>query len=787
MALSWSATRQRNSRQAAAAVPRMLAYVVGVGAAAATLATFAASVDGPDRLGPAYLIIFAAMIALAETLQIRYVRHEAIGGLTLVESLFAPLLLCTTGTDTVVVVAVGVGVAGIIRRDGVVRGALTVAQRVASVSVGVLIISGGSGQPIASTSSVLLLLVALLSVWLVDQLLVIGILWVTGVDDSARDSERVLWSVLLGRLGSLAASSVVGVLLTAAYLWVPWTVTLAMALLVVLWAAGRAEASLRADRRRLDGLHKATHHLVVSHDVREVLPETLAAACTGFGAEIAELVLLDPDELPQVHRCTSAGVYSRSDGPHPLAERLATTLIAPVLLDDPPELPTTRARSLRVRVLAAPLVSADRVLGVLLLHDHSGIEGFESGVAVAGALARELAGFLQRVDLVRAIEAQRRTLADIVDHTGDGIFTIDADGTVQSWNPAMAAMTGYAGTDLVGNVGLEPLDPRDSSGAVVRIAGWDEQPEDRVLPVEVQVTAADGSLVWLSCSYSQVPARDGRGASLVVIARNVTQARELELLKDDFVAVVSHELRTPLVPIKGWAMTLLTRGDRLSEDQRRTAAQSILRESQRLESLVLNILESSRVESRGGETPAVVDVFAIAGRVVDVVRSVQATQRVRLFAPPGCCDVEGSAVWIERVLSNLVANAVKYSPDCEPVDIAVDIDGDHVVVAVTDHGPGIPVEDQERIFARFERLAATQTQTGTGLGLYISRRLARGMGGDVTVTSTPGSGSTFAFRLPAATRATASDPVPPPRAGLERYDAVSASVAWSDEAPSMDR
>ena len=189
----------------------------------------------------------------------------------------------------------------------------------------------------------------------------------------------MLWSVLLGRLGSLAASSVVGVLLTAAYLWVPWTVTLAMALLVVLWAAGRAEASLRADRRRLDGLHRATHHLVVSHEVREVLPETLAEACRGFGAEIAELILIDPDELPQVHRSTPTGEYSFTEGPHPLAERLATALIAPILIEDPPELPASRSRSLRIRVLAAPLVSADRVLGVLLLQDHSGIEGFESG------------------------------------------------------------------------------------------------------------------------------------------------------------------------------------------------------------------------------------------------------------------------------------------------------------------------------------------------------------------------------------------------------------------------
>ena len=117
---------------------------------------------------------------------------------------------------------------------------------------------------------------------------------------------------------------------------------------------------------------------------------------------------------------------------------------------------------------------------------------------------------------------------------------------------------------------------------------------------------------------------------------------------------------------------------------------------------------------------------------------------------PCRAKVRGSAVWVERAVSNLVANAVKYSPDDEPVDVAVSIEGDDVVVAVTDRGPGIAADAQERIFERFERLEETRKQTGTGLGLYITRRLARAMGGDVTVSSVPGAGSTFLLRLPAA-------------------------------------
>jgi signal transduction histidine kinase len=146
--------------------------------------------------------------------------------------------------------------------------------------------------------------------------------------------------------------------------------------------------------------------------------------------------------------------------------------------------------------------------------------------------------------------------------------------------------------------------------------------------------------------------------------------------------------------------------------------------------------------------------------------------------------VQGSAVWIERIVSNLVANAVKYSPKPEPVDVDVSTDNGDVVVTVTDHGPGIPLEDQERIFARFERLAATATQTGTGLGLYITRRLARGMGGDVTVCSAPGAGSTFALRLPAARPAAEDLPQPRDEKPLSTADSTSEDFAAS--VPTME-
>src|SRR3954471_18507563 len=136
--------------------------------------------------------------------------------------------------------------------------------------------------------------------------------------------------------------------------------------------------------------------------------------------------------------------------------------------------------------------------------------------------------------------------------------------------------------------------------------------------------------------------------------------------------------------------------------------------------------------------------------------------------PPSVpANVKGSAVWVERAVSNLIANAIKYSPDDEPVDVVISAEGDDVVVAVTDRGPGIATDAQERIFERFERLEESRKQTGTGLGLYITRRLARAMGGDVTVSSVPGAGSTFLLRLPSAPVAAATR-LPEPRQTSDR-------------------
>jgi two-component system sensor histidine kinase KdpD len=263
-----------------------------------------------------------------------------------------------------------------------------------------------------------------------------------------------------------------------------------------------------------------------------------------------------------------------------------------------------------------------------------------------------------------------------------------------------------------------------------------------------------GERRWLSCSYSRVAAPDSSRESLIVIARDVTKVHEVERLREDFVATVSHELRTPLSPIKGWAATLLDLGDKLDPQARREGIQSILRQAQRLERLVVNLLEVSRIEHSGVEPRPddVAEVSSIARRVAEDFQAAYPDRCIRIDGADRACWARAKELCVEQILSNLVSNAVKYSDDHEPVELSVKAALDHIDVVVVDRGCGIPAHELERVFERFHRVRETATQTGTGLGLYIARQLAEQVGGRVTVTSAIGHGSRFTVQLPAAVR-----------------------------------
>jgi signal transduction histidine kinase len=184
--------------------------------------------------------------------------------------------------------------------------------------------------------------------------------------------------------------------------------------------------------------------------------------------------------------------------------------------------------------------------------------------------------------------------------------------------------------------------------------------------------------------------------------------------------------------------------------ERQTEALSMIRKgTRRLSRLISNLLEVSIVEADGTVPPGhPVDVNEACTRVIAELRETWPTREITFSPGSGAVMAVGNELSIEQILSNLVGNALKYAPT-SAVHITVEEQPDRLMIHVTDDGPGIPIEHLERIFDRFERLDHNHVQAGTGLGLYISRQLARAMGGHLTVESDIDQGATFTLDLPA--------------------------------------
>jgi signal transduction histidine kinase len=242
---------------------------------------------------------------------------------------------------------------------------------------------------------------------------------------------------------------------------------------------------------------------------------------------------------------------------------------------------------------------------------------------------------------------------------------------------------------------------------------------------------------------------------------------ELDRLKSEFVSSVSHELRTPLTTIK--ALTRLLMREGLSEEKRREYIETISVECDRQIDLVLNLLDLSRIE--GGVFRITHDRVDVAEVISSVVKAETRSAEKRSHAlrvepfgdlPRVCADPKA----LRRVLSNIVENAIKYTPDGGNITLSARADGEQVLISVKDNGRGIPAEDMPVLFDKFHRgrpaphSAAMRNATtdaefledadvsGVGLGLYLGRNVMEQMGGQISLESEVGRGSTFTLHLP---------------------------------------
>jgi two-component system sensor histidine kinase KdpD len=238
-------------------------------------------------------------------------------------------------------------------------------------------------------------------------------------------------------------------------------------------------------------------------------------------------------------------------------------------------------------------------------------------------------------------------------------------------------------------------------------------------------------------------------------ARDARIDAQVGRTRSGFLSAVTHNLRTPLASIKAASSTLRAPDLELSAGDRTELLDTIYDETERLERLVTNILELSRIRAGGLEVRRQpVDLRDLAQAAIRRLRPITRAHVVRLDVPPTLGDVEVDVQMMEQVFGNLLENALRFAPPGSEILVSCcpGPGPGEVEVRVADHGPGVPVEERERIFQEFTRVDARPDASGTGLGLAIVHALVTAHGGRVWCDETPGGGATFVFVIPARHR-----------------------------------
>ena len=233
--------------------------------------------------------------------------------------------------------------------------------------------------------------------------------------------------------------------------------------------------------------------------------------------------------------------------------------------------------------------------------------------------------------------------------------------------------------------------------------------------------------------------------------RDITRFREADEIKSTFVSVISHELKTPVALIKGYADTLLRKDACWDPETMRESLTVILEEADRLNRLIDNLLDASRLQA--GVLPLEMDqvaLDALAERVVNRFRTQTHIHEIVVNFPSDFPVIEGDPGRLEQVLNNLVSNAIKYSPEGGRIMVSGQALPDEALVTVSDQGVGIPFEEQPRVFERFYRGVREHHQRtpGAGLGLYLAKAIVEAHGGRIRVESSPMKGASFSFAIP---------------------------------------
>jgi PAS domain S-box-containing protein len=433
----------------------------------------------------------------------------------------------------------------------------------------------------------------------------------------------------------------------------------------------------------------------------------------------------------------------------------------------------TAARAAGLKsAIAVPVVDGWAIVGVIELLDIRPRERDQDEISVLATAGVEIGQFIRRSEVAQALRRSEGDHRAIYERSPIGIARISSDLELLEANPALLNMLEYDIDTVRQNAWPDLWRAYDQAAARQHKAPLLAGGVSEVGSVQVRASTGSGRWLWLQLTATSIPDASGRPEHVLLLIEDVTAVREtsdklaealesqrdananlekIDRTKTEFLSIVSHEFRTALTGIQGFSE--LIRDGGLEPDEVRSYGGYIFNDADRVNRLIGDMLDLDRMESgRMTMRTADVDINDVLAEVVSRAAPSATTVEFKSDIDPRLPIVTGDRDRLIQVVSNLVNNAVKYSPEGGVVTIVSRADGGYALMSVSDTGLGIPPDEIGHVFERFRRVrsGAAQSIPGTGLGLAIVKQIVEMHGGKIWVESAVGHGSSFHFTVPLA-------------------------------------
>lgn len=405
-----------------------------------------------------------------------------------------------------------------------------------------------------------------------------------------------------------------------------------------------------------------------------------------------------------------------------------------------------------------PLSAHGQLIGVIFIfrnypdlfspNDRRLLQSFADQAAIA----------VYNAQLYGQVTYEKQRLDALLDSAADGILILNADHTIERVNESFEKMVGMDRMDLAGKPHDEIIcwtgDPQGTTLEEAERGGWPLTPH-ATLYVEGDLDRAGLPPLPVGVTYAPLLSNEGKLRNIVASVRDITHFRTAEEIKSTFISIVSHELRTPVALIKGYSSTLRRDDAKWDRAIIKDSLSVIEEEADRLSRMIDDLLDASRLQAGGlSLSRADVSLPTLVNRLAERFRTQSKKHTIVVDFPENCPVILADENRLAQVISNLISNAIKYSPEGGEIRVSGQVRPEQVIVCVSDQGPGIDARDLPHIFDRFYRSTNAVKQTkGAGLGLYLARAIVEAHGGriwadastssPVTVPSRTGSDGTM--------------------------------------------